>query len=514
MRTKKAIINSCINIVSLLITFIPNIIVRKVFLGALGNELLGLNSLYSNIIGWLSIVEMGVGATIVYSLYRPYAENNREEIRAYIRFYGKFYRSIGFTILVLGILLVPFLKFFIEGEIDLTLVIFGFILSLINSFISYIFSHKICILNVAQEVYKMTIGTTISRFVIVIIQIIMLNSYPSFINFILIQLITNLIYYIVINIYIDKKYPWLNDGNEKLKDEEKGSLLKNVKAMFIHKIGTLVVYSTDNIIISSFVGLGALANYTNYQIVISALEKIISTGLGGITASIGNLLTTGNKDKAYDVHKKIFFLNFWAVSFIVISMYNTLNQFIGIWVGEGYLLDGLTYMVILINTYFSAMRGSVEQFQSGSGKFYQDRYAPICEIIINLITSLILVKYMGIAGVFIGTLISNFTVIFWTKPYVVYKYIFNEKLSKYYKIYFKYLLISLVPLIITNFLTVNLRGRYNVLSFIYNCLINILVINILYIIIFFKTDEFKYYLNLLKSMIEKIKNNKVLDSFI
>ncbi|MFR6452005.1 MAG: lipopolysaccharide biosynthesis protein, partial [Clostridium perfringens] len=460
MRTKKAAINSSINILCFFITFIPNLLIRKVFLQSLGSELLGLNSLYTNIVGWLSIIELGIGPAIIFSLYKPYAKNDQKQIRAYIKFYGKFYKVIGFSILLGGMLLSPFLKFFINGEIDLKIATLGFILFLFNSFISYIFSHRLCILNVAQESYKITIGTTISKLLIVVLQLIMFNIYSSFILFILIQLIINFIYFITINIYIKNRFIWLYTGNEELRNVERNGLLKNVKAMFMHKIGSLVIGSTDNIVISKFIGLNILANYTNYQMIIGAVQTIIYTGLNGITASIGNMLADEDCNKAYNIHKKIFFLNFWIVSFIIISLFNTLNQFIGIWVGSEYLLDNLTYSIILINTYFALMRGSVEQFQSGSGNFYQDRYAPIFESIINLVTSVVLVKFIGISGVFIGTLISNLLVVFWTKPYVVYKYIFNKNLFEYFKMYFKYLLIGIVPLIITHNLTSSIKNSY------------------------------------------------------
>lgn len=334
----------------------------------------------------------------------------------------------------------------------------------------------------------------------------MLKIHPNFISFIFIQFIINLMYFILINVYISKKYPWLNEGRDSLEKAEKKSLLKNVRAMFMHKIASLVVNSTDNIVISKFVGLGILATYTNYQMIIAALQSIVSTALGGLTASIGNLLTTGDKDKAYDIHKKIFFINFWVVSFIAITLYNTLNQFMGLWVGDKYLLDELTYVIILINTYFASMRGSVEQFQSGSGTFYQDRYAPICEAIINLVTSLILVRYIGIAGVFIGTLVSNFTVIFWTKPYVVYRYVFDKKLIYYYKMYFKYLLIALIQLGVTSYITTPLKSNYTIISFIFNCLLNIIIINGIYCIIFYISDEFKYYLALIKTILKRSKD--------
>lgn len=503
MRTKRALVNSSINIVTYLLLFIPNIIIRKVFLNTLGNELLGLNSLYTNIIGWLSIAELGIGSAIIFSLYKPFAENDRKKIKSYIGFYGKFYRRIGFIILIVGISISPFLKFFIENNVDVKIIIIGFLIFLLNSFITYMFSHKLCILNVAQEEYKITLGTTISQLTIYSLQYIVLRGYPNFIIFISVQLLINIIYYIVINIYILKKYPWLYKCNDELDKDTKLDLFKNVKALFMHKIGGLIVNSTDNILISKFVGLGELANYTNYNTVISALQRTVSMGLNGITASVGNMLVDKNEEKSYDVHKKVFFLSFWVVSFIVISLYNTLNQFIELWVGNKYLLDNFTFSIILINLYFMAMRGSVEQFQNGSGNFYQDRYAPLIEGIINLTLSIFLVRKIGLAGIFIGTLISNFTVIFWTKPYVVYKYVFRKPLVEYFKMYFNYLIIGLIPLIITNWITSELKNNVSIVSFIINCLINIIFINGIYIVIFFRTKEFKYYKELFINIIKK-----------
>lgn len=503
MRTKKALVNSSINIITYILLFIPNLLMRKIILNTLGNEILGLNSLYTNIIAWLSIAELGIGSIIIYSLYKPFAEGNRKKINTYLKYYGKFYKFVGFFILIGGLITSIFLKYFIENNIDIRVATIAFIIFLLNSFVSYMFSHKLCILNVAQEAYKITIGTTISQLIIYIFQYFLLSIHPNFILFISIQLIVNLIYYIAINFYINKSYPWLGKESEQLNSYEKNELFKNIKAIFMHKIGDIIVNSTDSIVISKFVGLAVLGNYTNYNTVIGALRRVVSMALNGITASIGNMLTDNDNDKAYDIHKKVFFLNFWVVSFIVITLYNTLNQFVALWVGKGYLLDNLTFIVILINLYFVAMRGSVEQFQNGSGNFHQDRYAPIAEAIINLVVSIILVKRIGIAGVFIGTLTSNFTIIFWTKPYVVYKYVFNKPLRKYFIMYFKYFILGIINLIITTFMSQAFKNNISIVSFIINCLINIIVINFIYILIFFNTNEFKYYLILLKKILKR-----------
>ena len=344
-----------------------------------------------------------------------------------------------------------------------------------------------------------------SKLLTVCFQVILLKIYPNFLLFITIQLIINFLYLIIINLYILKRYSWINKGKDELCYREK-NMKKNMKAMFMHKIGSMVVDGTDNILISKFIGLNILAKYTNYQMIIYAFQSLVSQGLNGLTASIGNLLSDNDKEQAYEIHKKIFFLNFWIVSFITITLFNVLNQFIVIWLGERYLIDNITFVVIIFNFYFNSMRGSVEQFQSASGNFYQDRYAALLESIINLISSMILVKYLGLAGVFLGTLISNFAVIFWTKPYVVYKYVFEKKIGLYFKMYFSYLGIGIITLIVVKFFVKYVCFKYNFLSLIFNCIINIISINVIYIILFHRTKEFRYYLRLMKLLIIKLKD--------
>lgn len=502
MRTKKAGINVIVNLVTVILGFLPSFIVRKVFLDSLGNELLGLSSLYGNIIGLLSMVELGIGSAIIFSLYRPFAQGDREKIKGYLDYYNKFYKVIGFIILVLGLLITPFLNIFIKNGVNMVDAKVYFILFLINTFITYLFSHKLCIINVAQEGYKLSIATTISKISIAIVQLVVLKIYPSFYLYLSVQILINLIYYIVINKYIDNKYDWIKNTIGKIDNTEKQNLTKNVKALFLHKIGGMLVFGVDNIVISAFINLTVVGVYNNYNMIIGSIQTIISSALSGVTSSIGNLLTEDNSEKVFEVHKKLFFLSFWIVSFMTISLSNTIKQFVLLWLGESQILDSFTIAILLINFYFILMRSSVERFKEGAGIYHEDRFAPLFEGAINLTASIILVKIMGLPGVFLGTLISNLCVIFWVKPKIVYKYVFNKKLSLYFKMYFYYLFIGCIPLIATNILTFKLKSTITITSFFYNCLINIMVINVIYIIIFKNKDEFKYFKNIIFNILK------------
>ncbi|MEH7549852.1 lipopolysaccharide biosynthesis protein, partial [Neobacillus vireti] len=455
------------------------------------------------IIGLLSIVELGIGSAIIFSLYKPFSEDNKEKIKGYLEFYSKFYKIVGFIILIVGLLITPFLDVFIQSQINTLDSKLYFIVFLINTCISYLYSYKLCILTVAQDGYKISITTTISKLLISIFQYILLKLYPNFYIFILIQLIINYVYYVLMNNYINKKYKWINETRGNITKSEKESLIKNVKALFFHKIGGVIVLGTDNLIISSFINLTVVGIYNSYYMIIGAVQTIISSALSGVSASVGNLLTEGNNEHTYLVHKRLFFLSFWIVSFVTISLFNTIEQFVFIWLGKKQILDKFTISIVLLNTYFILMRGSVERFKEGSGIYHQDRYAPIIEATINLISSIILVNVLGLPGVFLGTLISNISIIFWIKPLMVYKYVFNTKLSNYFKMYFQYLLVGVVALIITNITTIPFRYKINIGSFGINCIINILVINLFYFFIFRKKEEFLYFYSLVKNLTRK-----------
>ncbi|EOU1560130.1 O-unit flippase [Clostridium perfringens] len=504
MRKKKSIINIFIGLSTYLISFFPVFIVRKVFLDTLGSELLGLNSLFSSIIGYLTIAEMGIGSAIIFSLYKPYAESNFKKVKGYLSFYKKFFLIVGTIILIGGILISFFLELFINESIDIYKAKCYFILYLINTLLSYMFSYKHCLINVSQEGYKISIYSTFSKFIISVLQVIVLKFYSSFSFYLIVQIIVNLIYYIWVDNYINKNYANIINEKGVINKSEKKELGIKIRALFYHNIGSIFVFGTDNIVISTFVSLTSVTKVNNYNLVISSLSNMINSSFKLITPSIGNLLVEDNKENAYIIHKHLFFSRFWIASFIFISLFNTLDQFIVIWVGSNQLLDNVTMIVLLINMYLLFINGEIDQFKSAAGEYDKDKYAPIVEGVINLITSIILVKLVGVSGVFLGTMISTVLVIFWIKPFIVYKYVFKKPLINYFKMYFYYTLISFIPLFLTNILVHELKNSYCLASFIINCIINILVINCFYIVVFWKNKSFIYFKNtILKIFIKK-----------
>lgn len=498
MRTKKALVNVITSFFAFIIGYIPQFIIRKYFFIALGEDYLGVNSLYSSVIGYLAIAELGIGTAIIYSLYKPYNEKDYKLVSQLINFYGRVYKLVGCVVLVMGIIVTPFLHYFIkDNSINLINLRVCFLLFLGNTVISYFFSYKQCLISVVQENYILSIGNTICKILICIFQIVGLKLLPSFEIYLFIQLIIQGVYFGVLNYYIDKRFNWIDKNDTELDTEAKGKLFHNIKALFIHKIGGLLVNGTDNILLSAMVSLASVAKYNNYNMVIAALKNMYGTALDTLTPSIGNLLVEKDYKYAKVIHDRIYFATFWLTSIVVTICYNCLTQFIVLWMGKEQVLDMFTLNCIYICMYFAMMRTSIEKFKDGSGNFSQDRFAPLIEGGLNLLISIVALRYYGMAGVFLGTVISDFLVIFWTKPIVTYKYVFMCSSKIYYIQYFKYVFIFLINLSVTNYITRNISVQYSIGMFVCNVLVNFIIINTILLLWFFRKEEFIYYKELI-----------------
>jgi O-antigen/teichoic acid export membrane protein len=511
MRTKSSLKNILFAIIGQLSGILISFVSRKVFIIALGPIYLGVNGLFNNILTMLSLAELGIGIAIVYSMYKPLAEKNEIQIKALMNFYALAYRYVGIVVLILGLCLLPFLEIFIKGQPDIPHLNSIYLLFLANSVGTYFLAYKRSIIIADQKSYLLNIYQSIFLFLTNLIQIIVILITKSFITFLIIQLIMKVIENILISRKADKLYPYIKSTKgEKLDLESKNSIFKNIKALAYHKIGSIITNATDSIVISTFVGIISVGIYSNYLIIISALNGLLSQVFQSVTASIGNLNVLEKKDKTYDLFKSIFLVNFWLFGFCCIALMNLFNPFIELWIGKDFLLDKYTVIIIVINFYLTGMRKTSMSFKNAIGLFWNDRFKAIYESIINLVSSLILVHYWGIAGVLIGTIISNLLTCFWIEPYVLYKHSFMRNLREYF---YRYILYS-VLLVINGFVTyclIELVPNFGIYYFIVKCIICLIVPNIIFILFFYKTKEFNYFYKIFSSFMPK--NLNFLNSF-
>lgn len=503
MRVKNSIINILTGIGSQIVLTLLGFVSRTMFITYLGVEYLGINGLFTNVLGMLSLAEAGIGSAIIYSLYKPVAENDEEKIKVLMKFYRNAYMVIALIVFVLGLFMLPFLDLFVKDTSVENIYIIYFIF-LLNTVLSYLFSHKISFLNVCQKGFIVTGVYSISTIIATLIKLGILYLTRNYILFLIVDSIITITTSIALSFMVNKMYPFLKQKvTEKLDPEAKGSIVKNVKALVLHRLGGYAVFGTDNMIIAAFVSVTAVGLYSNYYMLMNICRSFINQIFDNINHSVGNLVAKETDDKIYQIFKVTMLINFWIYSFFTIFLYVIMEPVITVWIGSEFLMSSGVLIILMINFYVSGMRRSIGMVKTTAGIFHEDRFAPFLEAAVNLIASIILVQYLGLTGVFIGTLISTLVVPFWIAPYLVYKQVFHKPLRYYFSMYMGYSALGFGAYLLVDFICsfAPVGAWLNLLIRILVCLI---IPNLIYVCIFYKTEEFKYILGILKGIVGKL----------
>jgi O-antigen/teichoic acid export membrane protein len=511
MRVKNSILNISAGLANQLIITVLSFVSRTVFISSLGIEYLGINGLLTNILAMLTLAEAGIGASIMYSLYKPIADNDQVKINVLMKFYRKAYLVIALVVLLLGLSLMPFLGYFIkDSNVENIHLIYS--IFLLNTVLPYLYVYKNSFLNVCQKGYIVTAIYSVSSIVSTCLKIGILHFTKNYILYLVIDSMITLLTSIFLSVTVNKMYPFLkNKVSNKLDAETKRNITKNVKAIVLQNIGNYLVFGTDNIIISSFVSIAAVGLYSNYSMLIEICRTFINQVFNNIYHSVGNLVANESTDKVYSVYKAYMLVNFWLYSFFTICLCIMMEPFIRLWLGSEFLMSEGVLVILMIIFYERGMRNSITTIKTTSGIFHEDRYAPLCQAAVNLIVSITLVQSIGIVGVFMGTLISALAVPFWVTPYLVYKKVFHIPVRRYFFKYTYYAAIGIGTYFLTNSIC-NFILADDVVSLLVRGLICLIVPNFIYIVIFYREDEFTYLFRILKNMkgalLERLKLDK------
>lgn len=501
-RTEKSARNAVFGIGSYFITLLLQMINRTVFIHILSTEYLGLNGLFSNVLSLLSLSELGVGTAITYALYKPIAEKDNEKIKSIMRLFKKVYEIIGCFILIAGTVLTPFLPFLIKDMPDIPHIYIYFLLYVLDSGISYFYSYKRIFIVSCQDEYISTTSQTIKNVATKVLQILLLVLTRNFMIYLIVQVLCTRIENVVISKIADKMHPFLKEKNiEPLPEEDKKEIRKNVGAMVFHKVGEVVVNTTDNLILSKCLGLVVVGLVSNYTLIINAIHSLLQKVLHSMSASVGNLVVDSDKEKSRTVFKRMLFMNYGLYYFCFICLTCLMQPFIVLWVGKEMKMEFSVLLVFSSYFYINGMRTAVLIFRDAVGIFWKDRYKALVESIVNLAVSIPLTLRFGAAGVRAGTIISCIGVAFWVESYVLYKEYFKTG-------YFKYLITQLFYLVVCGlscagvyFLLDAISYGDGWLGFILRMVECVLITAVLFCIIFFKNDSFKYYIVLVQNFL-------------
>ena len=394
-------------------TLVP-FVMRSAMLYLLGVEYLGLNGLFTSVLSVLNLAELGVGSAMVYSMYRPIAEDDTRKICALMRLYKIYYRIIGLVVCALGLLLVPFLPRLISGSVppDINLYVL-YLLNLAATVFSYwLFAYRSSILQAHQRndvVSKVTLVTDTVKY---LLQFAVLAIFKSYYLYVMAILVTQILNNVLTAFVAGKMYPEYQ-AKGTLGRGERRSINNRIADLFTAKVGTVIVYSSDTIVISAFLGLTALAIYQNYYYIFTAVTSVITIVFTSVRAGLGNSIIVDGKEKVFADFKKFLLIIAWIAGFCCACFLCLYQPFMELWVGSDLLLDFGVVICLVVYFYVHCMNVFLNSYKDAAGMWHEDRFRPLVEAFANLSLNIVLVQYIGLYGVVLSTILSMLLVAPW-----------------------------------------------------------------------------------------------------
>lgn len=504
-RTKNTSRNIVWGIASKIVTLVLPFITRTVILYLLGANYLGIGTLFTSVLSFLSLTELGLSSAIVYTMYRPIVDHDTERISAILNYYRKLYRIIGMVILVIGTILVPVIPYLISSDVpDNTNVYILYYIYLINSVISYFFSgYRASLLSAHQREDISTKRTTAVEVLVQMLQIIVLFFTRNFYIYAMVPIIGTIFTNILNSVITQKMYPQIQPKGA-IDNKTRTEIRKKLSGLVGTRLNSIVIHSADTIIISAFLGLTLTAQYGNYYTIFNAVCGIIATLFTSMTASIGNKLVTDSVEENYVFFKKLSFLNSWIVCWCSVCFLCLYEPFMEIWVGEDLCL-GIGFTCLMVVYFFIyQIQKTVLTFKDAAGIWYSDRFRPYVSMTVNLVSNILLVQSIGIYGIVLSTILAFIISLPWANK-VLFNNLFEKSpiLNLFFvlKEFVITVLLCIVSYIICLICT---NGLLGLLERIVICCI---VPNIIYVLMHYKTEEFKYWKRFVQGKIKKHTND-------
>ncbi len=492
MRIKSSIKNIGTGLIGQILLLVTTFVTRTVFISTLGSTYLGISGLFGNILSLLSLAELGVGQAITFSLYKPIAENDTDKINGLMFIYKKIYLCIFAFVLAAGMSLAPFLRYIIKDFDQIPHITVIYILYVINSASSYLFVYRNTLIIASQKNYVVHQISYLFSVLMMILQVLGLVIFKNYFVYLITQIVTGISQNIVTAITAGKIFPELNTKNaKKLNAEEKNGLIKNIKSLMIYKVGTLALNSTDNILISYFVGIVKVGLYSNYNLICTSVTGFLSTIFGNLTASIGNLNAVESKEKKIEMFNIINLATFWLYGVCCICIFCASNPFITAWIGKDYLLSYRELFIIVLNAYVGGMLFVPFNYRQTMGLFVYGKIRPIISAVINIVASVILGKQYGLEGILWGTIIARVTTNVWFDPYIVFKKGLEASPRHYFFDYLIKLLLFMATGAVAFTITSIIPG-VGIVSVIIKAAMSFIFSNVVFLLIYARSNEFKY----------------------
>ena len=501
------------NFITRIVTLFFPFFMRFVLLKEIGAEFLGLNSLFISILQVLNLAELGFTNAVVFSMYKPIANDDTQTLCAILRFLKSVYKKISIIIFALGLAILPFVPHLIKGEPPQNInIYFLYFIFLVNTCLTYaFFSYKQTILTAYQRIDIFYNINTIVFLFIYLLQLFIIYTTSNVYLYVFTNIISTILINCITAFFVNKKFPHIVcKGN--LNKEIKEDIKEKVSGIMIVKVAGISRNAMDSIFLSAFLGLVETAIYNNYYYIMASIVTLMSIIYDGSVAGVGNSVASESVEKNYEDLQFFNFIYMWLSGWFAICLLCLFQPFTALFFGKNMLFPFSTVIAFCIYFYILKMGDMLSLYKDANGLFWQTRYIAIAEIILNILLNYIFGKYFGALGIVSATTISLLLTTNTFGASIVFKnYFKKQRLSEYFSKHLIYLFVTICIGIITFFIC-NLISSYSFIAFFQKALICVILPNILFLLIYFKTPQFKKAILFFKNIMlnKKVKNESSL----
>lgn len=415
-----------------------------------------------------------------------------KKIASLMQFYEKAYRIIGVVVAIIGIMLLPFLNLIIQEQPNIQESIYLlYLINLFNTASTYFFSYRSSLIIAAQQNYLVVGINYIVTILQSFFQIFVLLVTRNYLLYLLIQTVGTLIYNVLVSHLAVVKFPYIASKEiEPLDEEEKRNLFANVRDLMIYKISGLLVNSTDNILITFFKGLTTTGIASNYTMLSTMLNSLLNQMFNGLTASVGNHNAIESNEKRHEMFLFLDFIGFWIFGWATLGIYFCSSDIVQLCFGKDYVLPESIPFIIAFNFYLAGITNVIGMYKHTMGLFHYGRFMQVITAIVNILFSVILGKHLGVFGILAATAIARIFTHIWYTPYVVYKHGFHMCPWPYVKKHGKYWAVLVLVAFLCQ-IPFQLIKEFSLINVLLKMVVCSIIVNVIFLIIFSKTHEFK-----------------------
>lgn len=506
-RTKLASKNIFATLIVNILIFPLQFINRYYMVHFLGVTYLGITSLYTNILSILSLADLGIGTAIVFLMYKPLANNDSRKISILMRYYRLVYRIIALVILLFGLMVIPFLKFFLHSSINYPNVYFLFLIYLLGTVSTYLFSYNQSLLFADQKNRIYSWYNLAVCYVMMIAQIVTVIKWRNPLLYAAFYVFTGFVTNLFVAVYVHRNYHVnYHKSNDKLSVEEHRELRSNVIGNMFLRVSGVVVTGTDSVMLSAFTSVVQVGLYANYLTITNVIQQLMIKVIGAVTGSIGSFAVTNDKSHSERLFFNLQFLNFIFLNFATLGIVFASKDVITIWLGPKYVLSPINTALIACSFYFMNYRVLGWNFVAVFGLAKYMKLFSVNEMVVNLVATVIFLKqfHMGISGVVLGTIISTLLTVGWQDAYVIFHHGFHTTLVGYFKQYLCYFFTFLFELVLISL--INYFCPFSIRNNWLACLLHIAEVvltgSIIPLVFFAKTEECHYLLSVVRRVLK------------